>query len=968
MRPTIVIPSPTDTKYGFLSPSSRHSFNIEGKIWPTITHFMIAKQFEGTTLEEEVRKTDSVVLAKSMTRPRIIIVENDERVIKKIVYGSNKNYEIKSDWKNAMVQLDYLKTATSAKFDQNARLRKKLIDTEGMKIDDPNNKNYGSILEVLRDAYISEIEKKKEPPKDVFKSLSPTECTDLKIKNEYTELIASFFSIVRFIKEIEGADRYYVGMFEDAISNLVPWSIGVELVEKMEIWVDFIFQGWSLIAKSMPLFEILVHSLKNRVVRENFEGLDNVENLRVAVLITSFVRWLNFDAKPDTVEKIIKNSSTIKKKTIFIPAKPRPYRKNIPLFVSKNDKPKKGNLISFKGVSKFDRVSMTESKGKIFVSGKDSKVYETRLLELGGRRKGDVIELPLSAKAEVESLFYDSHPDYDQRVNAIYRAWCQKKVDLIVDMAAQISHLVSKPPGLRIYKIVTIMCGIHQNADAQGLACPVDAKLIMDTSKIPSKIQNFLFRSLTPLTFPKKGSFEEICTGWDKECGWERSCSVPLVSRSFTKDQCYVIKSITNIVNIATLPGKGLGYPHTMEVVVWAFLSLTPKVLRKDAEKYIKLILGGYDVNLEYDKAIAYLKNSRINYNPEEIRDYMERSGMSNIPVYMLIVLAVALSFTSRREQEFRYRSFVLKGIDRKVIEIETYCDQKEPNPVKKPAKEQKDDNDTKILDIPPKGIIKEISGNILKFGDATWILTIANASSKTPFIPKTKSEIITNAIYKKYAYANVYNSPTFRKAGTVIFSTPKDRNLGMISASTTKHRYVATLVAEHSQGGAKKIEDTVANRKLWFTQSLEKLQETIKKGESIAISKECLEEGYTEIFKTLTEKFCYQSYIVASQPKKKHTVQIKKDSISDSRKDTDLGKDILEQKVDDKEDQKTEEINRGILYSNLFKPHKLSAESYDKLINHLERCVPKIREDWLLKYMEATLTDQKIEINNIIE
>lgn len=961
MRPTIVVPSPTDTRYGFLSPSSRHAFNIEGKIWPTVTHFMIAKQFEGTMLEEEVRKTDSVTLAKSMARPRSIIVDNDERVIKKIVYGSNKNYEMRSDWKNTSVQLEYLRIATSAKFDQNSRLRRKLIDTKGMKIEDPNNKNNESILETLRDAYILEIEKKKEPPKDVFKSLSPTECMDLKIKSEYDDLVTSFFSIVRFIKDLEGVGRYYVGMFEDAITNLVPLSLGEELIEKMELWVDFIFQGWSTIAKSMPSFEALVRTLKNRVDSVSFEGLDNVENLRVAVLIASFVRWLNFDAKPDTVEMIIKNSSTIKKKTVFIPAKPRPYRKTIPLFVSKNDKSKKGNLISFKGVSKFDRVSMTESKGKIFVSGKDSKVYETRLLELGGRRKGDVIELPLSAKSEVESLFYDSQPDYDQRVNAIYRAWCQKKVDLIMDMAAQISHLVSKPPGLRIYKIVARMCGIHRNADIQGLPCPADAKTILDASKIPSKIQNFLFHPLTPLTFPKKGSFEEICAGWDKECGWKGVHSTPLVSRSFTKDQCYVIKSITNIVNIATLPGKGLGYPHTMEVVVWAFLTLTPKDLRKDAEKYIKLVLGDYDVNLGSEKATAHLKKSKINYNLEEFRDYMENSGMGKVPVYMLIVLAAALSFTSRREQEFRYRTIILKGIDRKkVIEIETCYDQ-EPekcdfDPAKKTTKDQKDDEDTKILDIPPKGTIEEINGDILKFKDATWILTIANASSKAPFIPKTKSEMITSAIYKKYAYANVYNSPAPRKTGTAIISMPKDPSLGMIFASTTKHRYVATLVADHSEGGAKKIEDTEANRKLWFSQSLESLQETIKKGEHIAISKECLAEGYEDIFKTFVEKFCYESYVVSPQQKKKHS-QIKKD-------------DYDTEKVNDteKEQRSEEEINRSVLYTKLFKPHNLSEESHKKLVRHLERCMPKIREAWLLKFMEATLSDQKIEIDSITE
>src|SRR5207253_10916810 len=79
----IAIPKSTDRSYGYLSNDSPHAFKDQnGLFWPTVTHYIEAKKFEGTQYEEDIRKSKTVLQARNKTRGRNSVIvklnENDE--------------------------------------------------------------------------------------------------------------------------------------------------------------------------------------------------------------------------------------------------------------------------------------------------------------------------------------------------------------------------------------------------------------------------------------------------------------------------------------------------------------------------------------------------------------------------------------------------------------------------------------------------------------------------------------------------------------------------------------------------------------------------------------------------------------------------------------------------------------------------------------------------------------------------
>jgi predicted NAD-dependent protein-ADP-ribosyltransferase YbiA (DUF1768 family) len=189
----IVIPKPTDKKYGYLSNDSKHGFMEdsygENVYWPSVTHYIEAKKFEGTQWENEIRKARTVLQAKRMARERVVNIKsytnsvyntgdklslcNDYgslEITKKKVYGYSSRFarenapDIKSGW-NKLVT-GYLKTAIRLKFTQNRNLIPLLLSTYPDKIicenienskNDFNNINTVSarLIMQLRDDHIA---------------------------------------------------------------------------------------------------------------------------------------------------------------------------------------------------------------------------------------------------------------------------------------------------------------------------------------------------------------------------------------------------------------------------------------------------------------------------------------------------------------------------------------------------------------------------------------------------------------------------------------------------------------------------------------------------------------------------------------------------------------------------------------------------------------------------------------------
>ena len=70
----------TTGPYGCFSNFSRHSVELDGKIWPTSEHYFQAQKFAGTPYEEEIRSIPSPMEAASLGRDRSLPIR-----------GSNNN-------------------------------------------------------------------------------------------------------------------------------------------------------------------------------------------------------------------------------------------------------------------------------------------------------------------------------------------------------------------------------------------------------------------------------------------------------------------------------------------------------------------------------------------------------------------------------------------------------------------------------------------------------------------------------------------------------------------------------------------------------------------------------------------------------------------------------------------------------------------------------------------------------------
>lgn len=58
----------SDQSWGELSNFSRHAVFIRGRVWPTVEHYYQAQKFAGSLHEEEIRRSDTPVLAKERAR------------------------------------------------------------------------------------------------------------------------------------------------------------------------------------------------------------------------------------------------------------------------------------------------------------------------------------------------------------------------------------------------------------------------------------------------------------------------------------------------------------------------------------------------------------------------------------------------------------------------------------------------------------------------------------------------------------------------------------------------------------------------------------------------------------------------------------------------------------------------------------------------------------------------------------
>lgn len=192
----IIIPAPNDLKYGYLSNDSKYGFFEDDVYWPTVTHYVEAKKFEGTQYEAEIRSAKTALQAKRKTKERDTIIffnnaqkpngirrerhnradnedeennnNNENSSEEEVEFDSASSYIFQEracglkklgfkPRKNWLTERNkYLTTAITLKFKQNKRLLQSLIATYPLEIVS-SDRQLQIILTDLRETEINKL-------------------------------------------------------------------------------------------------------------------------------------------------------------------------------------------------------------------------------------------------------------------------------------------------------------------------------------------------------------------------------------------------------------------------------------------------------------------------------------------------------------------------------------------------------------------------------------------------------------------------------------------------------------------------------------------------------------------------------------------------------------------------------------------------------------------------------------------
>lgn len=94
-------------EYGWLSSFSDHAFRLDDVTWPTVEHFYQAQKYVGTEAAIRIRQADSASIARKI--------------------GQNRSLAVRPDWEEVKVAV--MRRAIQARFEQNHKLRRQLLDT-----------------------------------------------------------------------------------------------------------------------------------------------------------------------------------------------------------------------------------------------------------------------------------------------------------------------------------------------------------------------------------------------------------------------------------------------------------------------------------------------------------------------------------------------------------------------------------------------------------------------------------------------------------------------------------------------------------------------------------------------------------------------------------------------------------------------------------------------------------------------
>jgi predicted NAD-dependent protein-ADP-ribosyltransferase YbiA (DUF1768 family) len=273
----LFVHSKMDRKYYFLYNRSNYGFyetfeEGQKRWWPSVTHYLVSKKFEGTQFEEVIRKTSTPRKAQKLARERIVFFSSDDCFEKRKIYGTKENAcTPRSDWKK--VESKYLYEAHRNKFKTYPHLKKLFIATHPQIIESLDDKNQtGKVLMKLRSDF-----RKNTVQDDLKNDLNEDASKNI----AFAKIRALLMNLSLYISKMEGLKgKVLPEMVDDAISNIHPK-------------VSNSYQKWYQLNASKNLAEHVNLNAYIKDTRKLFMNLDpyqkNVDT--PSIKIGMFVLW-----------------------------------------------------------------------------------------------------------------------------------------------------------------------------------------------------------------------------------------------------------------------------------------------------------------------------------------------------------------------------------------------------------------------------------------------------------------------------------------------------------------------------------------------------------------------------------------------------------------------------------------------------------------------------------------------------
>ena len=293
-RPKVYFGDPRHRTTGYLSNSARgYIFEVDGKWWPTVDHYVQGMKFKGTQLEDSLRLTPSRWKMRGVARGACATAVVNGRLRKTRLYGDG-SVAATAGWRDQAEAL--YRTAITEKFYQNRAIVQRLLHTGEAELIDATCAYTGPLLEKIRAQCRREKNQKYFLKTRADLALSPDtkDTHDARIDSGARSVVDALIEVALQIAQDSGQEYVYSQIVEDAIAALFP--------DRAEYIVALCHTRPLDALAAMPNFSKIVSTVYAIFCeRDPFQKYD----MTGARLVAEVVRWMRVYAMPAEVQNMV---------------------------------------------------------------------------------------------------------------------------------------------------------------------------------------------------------------------------------------------------------------------------------------------------------------------------------------------------------------------------------------------------------------------------------------------------------------------------------------------------------------------------------------------------------------------------------------------------------------------------------------------------------------------------------------